>query len=117
MEETQIKQLMAKDSAELYAELGRSILGRPAFPVPIKELIRAGKAWLKLRREEIKQIVCSDEVHQVVNGKEHKSELELAVLIANMIAVKLTAIPAGTLAVILVREGLTSFCGWQGMKR
>lgn len=113
MQENEIEQLMNRDLSELYEEFGRSVLGQPAFPLPSEELVRAAKEWLERRRSEIQSIVCSDKVRRVVSGKKQQTQIDLAVLITNIIALELSSVPAGTLAVILVREGLTRFCGWR----
>lgn len=76
-----------------------------------QEVIEKGKSFIATHRERIKQKICGNKKFLAYKNSESlKDRLAIALLIAEALLPDLANIPIATVAVLIAREGLISFC-------
>lgn len=104
--------LLALDEDALAARIGRAIPTVDFAPGDVQRAAAHGRAWLATRRRELRARVCADGAVQALMtpGTAHSRITECAA-VADALAVFVHGMPIATIAVFLVREGLTTLCG------
>lgn len=75
----------------------------------------AAENWLQTRRGELVQKICVEGNYCVfIKENRHRSTVDIIVAISDLLATAVGGIPVFTLATLLVRRGLDSFCECNG---
>lgn len=110
-----VERLSSLSEEALLAELGRAIIkhkhpGLQARPPSLKKRIEEAKTWLEAENECIHQAVCQNEKIRNLAMTEPGATLKLMRVIADVMGGLATYIPAGTVAEIIMRDGLPKYC-------
>jgi hypothetical protein len=112
-DDEQLKHLIEADEARLFEHIGAhairgSVGARPATP---RELEKEGRAWLKRHTAELRNRVCSSLVVKTYLGSDRAQDRVLLVAaVADLVSSLVTGIAAISVAVLIVREGLATWC-------
>lgn len=111
-DESELARVLDLDDKALLAELGASLAGPLAAPMPKHEAIRRAKAWLKDKRADLVSTVCtSRRIQELCNTEDSLSNRSTLVLaVADLVMTVIGNLPVLTVAALLVREGLNSIC-------
>lgn len=94
---------------DLLKLLGSDLVGPQALPLRPTELAERGKRWLTAQRENLETQICSSEsMRHFALGTTDSSAI--AVELAKLLAGLLLPVNPVTLAVLIVKKGLKSFC-------
>lgn len=94
---------------ELLALLGNDLAGTQALPLRPSELAESGRRWLAAQREYLEENICSSEsIRQFTLATTDNSTI--AIELAKLLAGLLLPVNPVTLAVLLAKKGLKSFC-------
>jgi hypothetical protein len=111
---TDFDRLLAQSEDELYEQLGRQLqrgtLGaRERSPEESREYARS---WFARRHTDLAAAICPTQVVRTyLASKRIQDRILLAAAIADLITAIFKGIPATTVAVLIVKEGLESLCG------
>lgn len=108
------KRIRGLSNEELKVELGRAIVkqrgGLPARPPSVKKLIDEANAWIAAKNEELLNAICTNEqVRNIVESDAGATE-KLVRVVADVVSALIIMVPAGTVAEILVRDGIPEYC-------
>jgi hypothetical protein len=105
----QIKRLLEAPMDDLYLEIGAQLGGRRAFPLPPKMLIDEAMRWT---RDTLSKPICGNrKLQELAKQDIPTQELILSVTGSlDLLGHILGAVPAVTVAVLIVRVGLHKFC-------
>ncbi len=116
-DQSELARVLDLDKSALLAELGLSLAGPLAAPMPKHEAIRRAKAWLTEQKSILESRVCtSQRIQELANTKNSLSNRSVLVIaVADLLMTIIGNLPVITVAALLVREGLTSICSkyWQ----
>jgi len=100
---------LAMSEDELLLQLGTDLAGTQALPLLPGELVDRARRWLAAQREYLEAQVCSSEsIRQFTLATADNSAI--AVELAKLLAGLLLPVNPVTLAVLLVKKGLKTFC-------
>jgi len=108
----ELQSLRILSTEELKVELGRAIFKeRGGLQAPsIKKLITEANTWLASKNDELKFAICSnDKVRQIAESEAGATE-KLVRVVADVASATTILMPAGTVAEILVRDGIPKYC-------
>ena len=112
LDNSELTRVLDLDENSLLAELGASLVGPLAAPMPRHEAIRRAKTWLNDRRSSLASVICTSqrikELCDTTNSLSNRPALILAV--ADLLMTVIGTLPVLTVAALLVREGLTAVC-------
>jgi len=99
---------------ELKVELGRAIVklrgGLPARPPSVKKLVTEANAWIESKHEALQVAICMNtQVRDIVESEAGTTE-KLVRVVADVLSTLAIMVPAGTVAEILVRDGIPKYC-------
>lgn len=107
----EIKKLLKLDKNELYARLGHELIGPNNILTNIKENEKLGESWFIRNKEKLKSKVCNNQVVlSAFKLKQNQTELQIALAILDLISNLIIGVSPVTVAVLIVKEGLNSFC-------
>lgn len=115
LSDAEVARLAALSDDALKGELGRAILkakqgGLQARPPSLKKLIEEANAWLAAENEKLRDIICRNEQIRAVATSEQSTTEKLVRTVADVISGVLILVPIGTVAEILVRDGIPKYC-------
>jgi len=101
---------LSADEDELFAKLGSHLLGDGlgVGPGDEEEAQRFGKAWFDARLEDLRSLVCEQAVVKQLSGDLSGDLVDVAALVLPLVGNQ--QLLALTLAGIIVRRGIASFC-------
>ena len=110
----ELQRLRALSDEELKVELGRAIFkergGLQAKPPSMKKLVSEANTWLANKNGALKSAICSsDKVRQIAESEAGATE-KLVRVVADVASAITILVPAGTVAEILVRDGIPKYC-------
>ena len=94
---------------ELLVQLGSDLAGSQALPMSSAELAERGKRWLVAQHAFLEAQICSSPTIKEFTLNTSDSSA-IAVELAKLLAGLLLPVNPATLAVLLVRKGLKTFC-------
>lgn len=111
----EVERLNALSERALLAELGRAIVkhrqpGLQARPPSLKKLIEEGQAWLEAENKRIRHAVCRNEKIRHIATTEPGATVKLMRVIADVVGGLAAYIPVGTVAEIIMRDGVPKYC-------
>jgi hypothetical protein len=110
--ESQSLERLSLEEDELLAMLGADLVGPQAMPLRPAELVDRARRWLAAQHGELQVQICSNNVvKQFATAKD--DPLAIAVELAKLLAGLLLPVNPVTLAVLLAKKGLKSFCSAQ----
>jgi hypothetical protein len=109
-EQDRIRELLALDEDELLVDLAdKVVIGvGPLDPARKRTVARA---WLEAQVDRLRDAICSDPGVQALRKNDQRDLLDLAVAVTDLVAGIVGAVPAATVSVLLVRQGLERLCG------
>lgn len=115
IEDLEIDRLRDLSDEALLAEIGRDIArqekgGVLARPPSFRQLTRIAKDWLEYRNEQIRLAVCRDQNLRTLAQSEGSTREQIFKIVADVLGGLAFYVPIGTVAEILVRRGLPSYC-------
>ena len=118
---SEIKRLKLLSDDELLGELGRDLMKKKqvslrARPPSLKRLVQEANEWLEAERKKLQAAICNDpKIHQIATTEAGTAE-KLIRVVADVISSLTIFVPAGTVAEILVRDGIPNYCKeiWEG---
>ena len=110
----EITRLKSLSDDALLGELG-SVLskkkgGLQARPPSLKKLIQEANNWLKAERQKLQAAICNDPRIQQIATSEAGATEKLTRVVADVVSSITIFVPAGTVAEILVRDGIPTYC-------
>jgi hypothetical protein len=111
-QETEAHRLVACDEEALFGEIGRHLSPMGVQPPQRDRLAKLGREWFQANRGKLAQTLCRDDRLKSLaapNLKTHEVVLAVAGVL-DICSHLLGLIPAVTVAAVLVRLGLHSFC-------
>ena len=107
----ELSELLQLDEDELYDELARSDPMNVDVMFSPAEARDTGRRTFERLREPLRQRVCVEWDYCAKKGAtEFSDTLTLTAAVADIIVTVLGGIPAGTVAVLLVKKGLSRLC-------
>ncbi len=110
----EISRLQALSEDNLRVEIGRAILkdrgGLQARPPSIQKLIAEANAWITEKNGELQDAICSSERVRAVAGSSAGAREKLVRVVADVVTAIVVFVPVGTVAEILVRDGIPEYC-------
>ena len=105
-----IQRLLTLPENDLYLEIGQHLSGKPAFPLPPRQLIEVARSWC---HDKLAKTVCTTEQLRLLAKQDVPTqELILSVCgVLDVVSHVLGSVPAITAAALIVRVGLHKFCG------
>jgi hypothetical protein len=107
------KKLLSEEEDILFESLGEVIsqqslgLSKPTR----KDKIKKGKNWMSKRYSTFSELICTNEVVKLLlESQSAERRIELAVVIADILAASFTSIPVFTVSVLLVKNGIHELC-------
>ncbi len=108
-----IQGLLENNIDELYLQLGQYI-AQTSLELDSsdpKKLVNQAKEWMLIKREDLKTSICqSGLIQEYITSKSKFSNIQIVTAIIDIIAAELSIIPAATVAVLLLKEGLGKLC-------
>lgn len=99
LSETELLTLIANDLEE----------GEHVLPSNMKALIRKSEIWVKNKSNELQNIICQNQnIKNLVRGD--SSETDIIAALIDVIAPYVIGISPATLAVLLFKKGMKSYC-------
>lgn len=110
--QAELSRVLDLDRNALLAELGASLVGPMAVPMPKHEAVRRAKAWLHEQKSALMARVCSSrEIQELANaGGSRSNRSDLVVAVADLLMTITGNVPVFTVASLLVKEDLTLMC-------
>jgi len=110
--EANIESLLTASYDDLLTRLGQELVGTGVRPQPRETLIEHAKQYLSTQADELRQAVCSNDAVQEVLSIPQSADrqLQLVTAVSDVLATILIGIPPFTIAVLIVRVGLDTFC-------
>jgi hypothetical protein len=110
--EDELSELLLLDEDQLYIALARSDPANADVMFSPVEARETGRRTFDRLQEPLRQRIC-DEWNYCAKRKssDFGDTLTLAAAVADVIVTVLGGIPAGTVATLLVKKGLSSLCG------
>ena len=96
--------LLARDRDDLLTELGQV-----GFEITPRDALARGAAVYETMRSSLRTAICGDEGIRDV-ARDGNRTLEIAAALHDLLVPLTHGAPAATLAVLLVKDGLSSFC-------
>lgn len=111
----EIERVRALSDDALMAEVGRAILkqkkgGLQARPPSLAKLIQEANTWFAEEHEKLRTAICNDPKVRAVAMSEPGATEKLIRVVADAVSAVLIYVPAGTVAEILVRDGIPKYC-------
>jgi len=109
-----IAELLEASDAVLLQHIGdaHSLRSLQARPRTDDEREESGKDWISAHINTLRKLVCSSLLIQAyLNSSRTQDRVMLAAAIADLISSVITGIAAVAVAVLILREGIASFCG------
>ncbi len=108
-----IEQQLALGRDELLQRLGKHLTPVSVLPRSPSELRAIALRWIEERRAQLQAAVCGSEEIRALSKSAQANERRviLATMIADTIAASIVGVPAITLAVLIVQEGVETLCG------
>jgi hypothetical protein len=107
-----IRRLLEAEIGDVYVELGARLPARLGLLPSRRELMRDAKLWMSSKRAELAEILCRNESLRRLSSRRPtvQNRILLVTAIMDLITSVVTGVAAATVAVLLVREGLSSLC-------
>lgn len=108
-----VERLLSEEKDLLFESLGEAIFQQSlGLSEPTKKnKIEKGKNWLNKRYSKLSELICKDEsVKLLLESQSAERRIELAVVIADILAASFTSIPVFTISVLLVKNGIHELC-------
>lgn len=109
----ELKHLIEADEARLFEHIGAhairgSVGARPATP---RKLEKEGRAWLKRHTVELRNRVCGSVVVKAyLDSDSAQDRVLLVAAVADLVSSLVTGVAAISVAILIVREGLATWC-------
>ena len=113
MELQEIEFLLNQKDSDLYRQIGDEILSISVGIRPPTELEKEqeGRLWFSENRDTLKELICKSNTVTIYLQSERSQERVLTVAsTADLISGLLTGISAFSVSILIVREGLMTFC-------
>lgn len=112
MNKDDIADIIGKDLEELYLDVGIAIFAKMAIPPDNKNLIAAGRKWLKSKKSEFAELICKDDkILQIRNMQNSaKRRIQLVIAVCDLITGVITGVPPWTVSALIVKEGIHTLC-------
>lgn len=111
--EVNFDELFDVEIDQLYCNVGSS-LTPPSLgvrPPTTKEREGLGREWLRDKMESLREVICSSNIVRLHQDSDRvKNRVVLAAAIADMIASYVSGIAGASVAVLIVREGIDTWC-------
>lgn len=111
--QNEIRRLMDLNLDELREDLGRQIASnlKLSMPLSYNRLVELSNNWINEQRKNLASYICSDqEVRSLSGSPSTERRIMLASAIADLISSILVGISPITVAVLIVKEGIETFC-------
>lgn len=94
---------------DLLLEIGTALAQRtPQMPPPTRdELIAKARAWLRLRRDDLRRVLCSPRLRELEKSPNKKLLFDAVCEVTIHVV---TGVPAGCVAAYIIQRGLAAFC-------
>ena len=116
----EITRISALSEEFLLAEVGRAVLkhqegGLQARPPSLAKLVAEARDWLGAEQEKLRTAICNSRIIREISTSEPGARAKLVRVVADVITSVCVYVPAGTVAEILVRDGIPKYCEviWQ----
>ena len=111
----ELARLQSLSDDDLKIELGRALLDQKkgelqARPPSLKKIKDEATAWIAAKNAELQSAICSDERVKKAALSEPGARETLVKVVADVVTALAFFVPAGTVAEILVRDGLSEYC-------
>lgn len=103
------QRLLAASDDELFQLLGTELSGTQALPLSPAELIERGRRWFSAQEDMLRATVCINPRVKALT-LENRDDLALAAALADVLASLVLPVTPVTLAALIVRRGLKTFC-------
>jgi hypothetical protein len=110
----EINQLLEVETDALLRHVGDATVFRTlqARPITDSERETAGRSWIQEHLHDLRRLICSSVLYQTyASSKRTQDRVMLVAAIADLIASITSGLAAVSVAVLIVRESLISFCG------
>ena len=106
---TNINRLEQMTEQELWVQIGRELTREEehALPLDARDLRDRAKAWFSANKKALEDRICIPDVRKVFDGGDTPT---LITAIADLISACCTGVSPVTVAYLLVRKGLNTFC-------
>jgi hypothetical protein len=109
--ESEIRTAFSLGESELLQSLGEQVTGLQAFPLQPEELAERGARWLKAKTTYLQECICSaPQVRSFATNDKDKDVVAVAIEVAKLLAGLVLPVNPVTLAVLIVKGGLKTFC-------
>jgi len=108
-----IQSLLEKSIEELYLQIGQNLseISLDLDSSDPKKLVNQAKEWMLIKREDLKSSICrSNLIQEYIASKRKFNKVKIVTAIIDIIAAELSIVPAATIAVLLLKEGLENLC-------
>lgn len=115
LSDAEVARLATLSDDALKGELGRAILkakqgGLQARPPSLKKLIEEANTWLAAENAKLRDLICRNAEIRALATSEQSTTEKLVRTVADVISGVLILVPVGTVAEILVRDGIPKYC-------
>lgn len=111
----EVVRLSSLSDEALLIELGRALFrnkgsGLQARPPNVKKIVDEARAWIVAKNGDLQAAVCADPRVRSAALSEQDARAKLVRVIADVVTALAFYVPAGTIAEILVRDGIPEYC-------
>ena len=108
-----IVELLECSDEELFAKIGQELHGDLFFPIDTGTLVNDARIWLSNKKAELQKCICTNEAIIKLAGDQGSisGKVKLIVAISDFIAALTIGVTPAAVSILIVREGLKSFCG------
>lgn len=110
MSNSDINRLKDLSADELFFELGGSLIGRQAAPVPEDEQRSTGRRWFEAKRELLQSIICNSEKVRRQHERLAAEGTTVIAAIADLVSGVCVGVSPFVVSALVVKHGLDSFC-------
>jgi hypothetical protein len=113
--EPEMRKLLGSSEEYLLQNLGQDLMGPQAFPMPVRELVEGAERWLGAQTSYLQTHICNKNVLRKA-VTESDDSVSIVIELVNLLTSLVLPVNPITLAVLLTKRGLKSFCASQWTK-
>ena len=104
-----MENLVDANPDDLLLQIGTALADlTPQMRPPTRdELIAKARAWLRLRRDDLRRVLCSPRLHELEKSPNRKLLFDAVCEVTIHVV---TVVPAGCVAAYIIQRGLATFC-------
>jgi len=111
MDTNNLNNFVLKTESELLEDIGKEILGSAALPVDKQAIMSIGKSWFEKNRDKLKGTICSNQqIYTILHSERSVDRIMVLTAVADLLAPMVIGISPFTVAALVTKEGLFSFC-------